>query len=326
MDRGQLIDLGGEEEQEMEDVVGEDVQPPEPPPERDVPVRPPLQVPVYMQQPLPSVWQPQPQMFHVPKIQLTPFWCKDPLAWFRLAEATFNRSGVRDRVLMFDLVLPAIPEDALEQVRHILRTAHSMADPYQELKEELVKLYTPNVLEQLYGIVYAPELGGQSPSQLMNKLLAMLPPGEPAGLLFKMHFLLRLPMDIRDQVAKKMEELEARELAKYADTRWHVRNAKKPAPEAVAALQSAEEQIEDLTGTVAALTVSGRGRGGPKSRGRGGGGNRGGRGGRGGGGGRPAAVKNPYICLRHCKFGDSAYHCDDPENCKWTGNGTAGGQ
>ena len=99
----------------------------------------------------------------------------------------------------------------------MLRTAHSMANPYQELKEELA----PNVLAQLYGIVYAPELGGQSPSQL-NGLLAMLPPGEPAGLLFKMHFLLRLPMDIRDQVVQKMETRWSRRWRRWRPGSWQI--------------------------------------------------------------------------------------------------------
>ncbi len=199
MDGEQLIDLDSEDDQEKEVPWVE-------PQAQQEQVRPPLNIPVPAQPYGPIGWPLQPQL-HAPRITLTPFWSKDPQAWFRLAEATFNRCGVRDKNLMFDLVLPAISEDALEQVRHVLRTAHAMEDPYKELKGELIKLYTPNVLEQLYGIIYAPELGGQSPSQLMNRMLALLPPGEPAGLLFKMHSLMRIPMDIRDQVAKKLEEL-----------------------------------------------------------------------------------------------------------------------
>ena len=54
-----------------------------------------------------------------------------------------------------------------------------------------------------------------------------IPAGDPPGLLFKHLFLHKLPGNLRDQVAKKMERLDARELAEYADTRWHVRNTKK---------------------------------------------------------------------------------------------------
>ena len=60
----------------------------------------------------------------------------------------------------------------------------------------------------------------------MRSLLACLPAGEPAGLLFNHLVLLKLPGDLCNQVAKKMERLDARELAEYADTCWHMRNSK----------------------------------------------------------------------------------------------------
>lgn len=265
-----------------------------------------------------------------PRVTLTAFWAKDPLAWFRLAEATFNRHGIQDAGLRFDLVLPALPEDGLERIRHVLRESYLFENPYEELKAELVRQYTPNVLEQLMGIIHAPELGGQTPSQLMHRMMSLLPPGEPPGLLFKMHFLVRLPTDIRDQVAKKLEELDARDLAVYADSRYHARNAKKSPGQPVAAVgSSAEEEIAELTGTLAAMPASGAAKKqqgtGNKARGRG----QSGSGGRGGGGGgtagRQTAVKSPYVCLRHCKFAERAYRCDDPDNCTWAGNGSAGG-
>ena len=40
----------------------------------------------------PPQWMAQ-KPVHPPKVYLTSFWCKDPLAWFRLAEATFNREN-----------------------------------------------------------------------------------------------------------------------------------------------------------------------------------------------------------------------------------------
>ena len=148
---------------------------------------------------------PQPQ-----RITLTPFWARDPQAWFRLAESSFARGNVRDPVHRFDLVLQALSEDTIEQVRDILRNADTLPNPYEAIKEELIRQLAPNVLEQLNGIVFAPELGGQPPSQLMKKLLSLLPAGEPPGLLFKHHFILRLPSDIRDQVAKKIQRLDAK--------------------------------------------------------------------------------------------------------------------
>jgi len=172
-------------------------------------------------------WQ-QPAPHRHPKIELPTFWHRDPKSWFGLAESSFTRESVYDMKYRFDIVLKFVGEDIVEQIRDVLRNVDNLADPYTVLKAELIRLYSPNVLEQLNGIVFAPELGGQPPSQLMNKMLSLLPAGEPAGLLFKNHFILRLPADIRDAVAKKIEKLPAKELAEYADSRWHVRNSRPP--------------------------------------------------------------------------------------------------
>ena len=63
--------------------------------------------------------------------------------WFTLAESTFNRSGVTNTRLRFDLVLPALPEEVTEQVRGILHAVDDIADPYRALKVRLLDLFTP---------------------------------------------------------------------------------------------------------------------------------------------------------------------------------------
>ena len=108
-------------------------------------------------------------------------------------EATFNHLNVHDVYLWFNFVHPALPENALTQLRDILRAADTLTDPYQALKAELICQFSPIIHEQLNKLVYPPELGGQAPTQLMRSLLACLPTGEPTGLLFKHLFLLKLP-------------------------------------------------------------------------------------------------------------------------------------
>ena len=50
------------------------------------------------------------------KVKLPAFWTKDTGSWFMLTESTFNRSRVVVSGLRFDLVLPALSEEAIEQV------------------------------------------------------------------------------------------------------------------------------------------------------------------------------------------------------------------
>ena len=187
----------------------------------------------------------------------------------------------------------------------------NLLNPYESLKADLIKQHSPNMLEQLNRIVYAPELGGQTPSQLMQTLLTHLPVGEPAGLLFRHLFLLRLPEDLREQVLKKLERLDARELAEYANACWHVQNTKPSGGKAVAAMGAAEETPTDAPGAAAAVSAPAKGR-------------------RGGNRGRKwtkahgaTGKQNPAhscICFTHCKYGDKTWECADLDNCKFPGN------
>jgi len=272
--------------------------------------RPPQQQQYYA--PPQQMFQPPQQMYQPPqKITLTSFWVRDPQAWFRLAEGNFQRSHVTDSNHKFDAVLNALNEDTVENIRDILQAAHTMADPYAELKAELIRQFAPNMVQQLNGIVFCPELGGQAPSQLMRTMLALLPVGETAGLLFKYMFVLRLPADMREVVVKKIDRLDAKELAAYADTRWYVRNAKPPTKGHVAVVEAVEQTaVGDLTDAVAAISTGERNQ-------------RGGQGGRGGRGGQQG---KKYVCFKHCKYGSRAYRCDDPKQCKFKGNVEARGQ
>ena len=69
------------------------------------------------------------------------------------------------------------------------------------------------------------ELGGQRPTELMEVILASLPPDEQPGKLFKTVFLHCLPGDLKDLVAVQFQQLEAMELAKFI---WDTRNEDGP--------------------------------------------------------------------------------------------------
>ena len=69
-----------------------------------------------------------------PKVKLRQFWAKDTLFWFTLVESTFNRHDVVNSRLRFDLVLLALPEEVIEQVRGVLRAVEHLDCPYVDLK------------------------------------------------------------------------------------------------------------------------------------------------------------------------------------------------
>ena len=151
------------------------------------------------------------------KVKLPPFWEKDAVAWFKLAEAVLEDNCVRDPRFMYRNVILHILDHVLERARGVLCLADTAENPFKELKDRLVELLTPNELDQRTSILWGVELGGRRPTELMEVMLASLPPDEQPGKLFKTVFLHRLPGDLKDLVAVQFQQLGAMELAKFAD-------------------------------------------------------------------------------------------------------------
>ena len=79
---------------------------------------------------LPPGWAPAAsQHTALTKVKLPTFRTRDSHSWFPLVESTFNRSGIADTRLRFDLVLPALLEEVIEQLRGILHTAMTSPTP-----------------------------------------------------------------------------------------------------------------------------------------------------------------------------------------------------
>jgi len=250
------------------------------------------------------------QQCRAEKVKLPSLWVKRVRPWFTLAESTFNRFGVRDSRTRFDLVLPALPDDILEQLDSVLNDVEEFEDPYLELKRRIQEVCTSSRLEMVNDLIFGAELGGRKPSQLMESMLALLPPGEKDGLLFQGHFLNRLPSDIRDLVAVNFGNVNSRELARLADQIWISRNTKRGESQvaAVAEGSTAGDSEDEGHNPVAAVRGGKPGRPGgqwprrgqpkkkqPDDRGKG--------------------STQVTVCQRHKKFGTSAWKCDNPSSC-----------
>ena len=123
--------------------------------------------------PPPPTWSLAPTHQHVapPKVKLPPFWAKDPLSWFTLVESTFNRHDVVDSRLHFDLVLPALLEEVIEQISWVLHAVEHLDRPYVDLKARLLRLFTPKPADNCLKLIHGAELGDRRPIQLMEAML-----------------------------------------------------------------------------------------------------------------------------------------------------------
>ena len=200
---------------------------------------------------------------------------------------------------MFDHVMAVLPQNLLPALRDLLPTIQEQNDPYELLKQRLVQSFGPTTWQLCNKLIDHPGLGDSRPSQLMNEMQALLPAGEPAGLLFQAMYLRRLPLSMREQLgARKFEN--SRELAAVADLLWDARNA----------------GVSGVAPPVAIVEVDGvsttrgpPGRSGRRS------------------GARPhqaPASDGPGLCRLHAKWGAEAHRCIQP--CSWSGNRQAAGR
>ena len=98
------------------------------------------------------------------KVKLPTYWEKDAAAWFRLAEAVMEYNHVVEQRVMYRTVLLHIPHHVLERARGILTVADTAVHPFMELKNRLVELLTPSILDKCTGTLWGAELGGRRPT------------------------------------------------------------------------------------------------------------------------------------------------------------------
>ena len=189
----------------------------------------------------------------------------------------------------------------IEQLHGILHTIDDIDNPYRALKTKLLSRFTPKPLDLCQRIINGSELGDRSPGQLMESMLALLPPGEPESMLFKTHFLNRLPADIRNHVAAAGFNNTASEMADIADTLWFASNSRQGGNKRSQAVAAVQEEDENLEEAVAALSVQPK-RPQPKKKAA--------KGGKGKG----------TVCFVHKKYGADTWKCTEPTTCTWTEN------
>lgn len=227
-------------------------------------------------------------------VKLSEFWIDEPELWFELTEAQFRRGHVFDGRHRADHLLSSLQQSTLKSVRDILadRTAPDTT-LYDRLKERLLRRFAATKWSLAFQILGHPGLGDLRPSQLLDSMVALLPPGEQPGILFQALFLQRLPADMSDHLVAG-DYATPREMAIVADRMWDSRREKSSSVSAVRASSPANR----------------------------------GRPGRNRSPGRRRESTPGGLCFFHGRFGIKAHRCEPP--CSWTGappqgNGTAAG-
>ena len=247
-------------------------------------------------------------------IKLPPFWPSDPQIWFAQVEAQFATRGITAQRTMFDYIIANLsPEYATEIRDLILRPPGE--NPYDKVKEQLIKRTAASEQRRLQQLFSTEELGDRKPTQLLRRLqqLAGDTPGLPDGTFLRELFLQRLPANVRMVLASTRDDTPIEDLAQLADKIVEV--AVPPSVSNVSAsvpsseIQQLRTEIASLTKVVQSLRKR-RSRSNSFSR----------------RSPSPAGQPRPPLdtgdlCWYHYKFGDSALKCKPP--CSKSGNGQA---
>ena len=147
-------------------------------------------------------------------LKLPTFWTSSPEAWFCHAEAQFTIRKIVQDTTKYHYVVASLDSETANRALSLL-TAPPDTNKYQKLKDFLISAFKLSESERATALFSLNGLGDSKPSELMDKMLALISPHEPC-FLFRYLFMQQLPDFVRVPLASS-PEVDCRKLALQAD-------------------------------------------------------------------------------------------------------------
>ncbi|KAK2577727.1 hypothetical protein KPH14_012837 [Odynerus spinipes] len=147
--------------------------------------------------------------------KLPNFWKSKPDLWFTQIEAGFRRRRIINDRAKFDAVLEALDETSIAEVSDIIMRPPE-DQPYERLRENLIKRFTDSSERQLHRLLAEIELGDKKPSQLLRQMKD-LAQNKVSDELLKTRWLNLLPKNVCN-ILRVCTEDNLSKLADIADT------------------------------------------------------------------------------------------------------------
>ena len=106
-------------------------------------------------------------------MKLPAFWPDAAEVWFAQADAQFAIRNLSSSKTKFYHAVAVLPQEVASQILDLIRTP-PIVEPYKVLRRRLIKLYTLNDYQWFEALVSLPLSWDQTPSHLMNRMLALL--------------------------------------------------------------------------------------------------------------------------------------------------------
>ena len=246
-------------------------------------------------------------------LKLPPFWPSDPEVWFAQVEAQFATRGITAQKTKFEYIVASLSPEYATEVRDLI--LHPPAtQPYDSLRDQLVKRTAASHQRRLQQLLHSEELGDRKPSQLLRKMQQLLGDSAAAtdSAFVRGLFLQRLPANVRMVLASAADSTSLEDLAQLADRIVEaapsplasLHDAPPPLPLApeVDQLRSEVKRLADLVATLSTKERASRRRSPTPRR-------------------SPSPIRQT-LCWYHERFGDAARKCRPP--CQKAGNDQAG--
>ncbi|XP_075739532.1 uncharacterized protein LOC142784996 [Rhipicephalus microplus] len=105
----------------------------------------------------------------VADLRLPEFWQVDSELWFLSVKPLFRRHQVTSQTVRYDYVISALPPAVIAIVRDILCSSPP-DNPYDTLKEELVRQTTESEQRRLQQLLTSEELGDRTRTVLLRRM------------------------------------------------------------------------------------------------------------------------------------------------------------
>ena len=154
-------------------------------------------------------------------LKLLMFWPERAAIWFVQAEAQFHTCGIPQDETKFHYITAALDQDTATHMLDLLQQPPA-ANKYEALKQWLLDSFSLTDAQRAVQLLHIPGLGDDKPSQLMDRMLALLGDHQSC-FLFREIFMQQLLIDICT-ILTQAKITDHRELTVTADTLFAANN------------------------------------------------------------------------------------------------------